>query len=386
MKRNTFKMFVSFVVIWALASFTFAQMAEVQCKGKHHGHVKQLLNDYFSQLSAEGTFSGSVLIEKDGKIIFKKGFGLANYEKGKVNNPGTVFDIASMTKAFTAMCILMLEERGLLSVNDTVDQFVPEFPNGDLITLHHLLTHTSGLFAYVNDPIDGLQANNFKNFNKFHTPYELMEYFMYRPFYFEPGSDWSYCNSGFVLLGIVVERVSGMSYGEFLEVNIFRPLNMKHSYYDPFDTVYKHKRAIGYDDITTNTPIPAIDWSSSMIFSAGGIYSTVKDLYNWHKALTTPGLLVSEEILEKMFTPIQGYPIDYAYGWFIFEELHTGEAYKQIWHGGAMPGYHSVITMFPEENLTFIVLENLTASTEDLYTFDLKIIPEELVLMIKDNQ
>jgi CubicO group peptidase (beta-lactamase class C family) len=385
MKRNTFKMFVTVLVIWALASFTFAQMDVAQVNGKRCGHVQQLINNYFRQLNAEGTFSGSVLIEKDGKVIFKKGYGKSNYEKGKANNPETVFNIASMTKAFTAMCILILEERGLLSVNDTVDQFVPEFPNGNLITLHHLLTHTSGIFSYVNDPIDGIEINNWKNADKFHTPDDLMAYFMYKPFYFAPGSDWSYSNSGYVLLGIIIERVSGMSYGDFLKANIFRPLKMRHSYYDPYGTVYEHKKAIGYDNITTNPPIPAIYWSPSVIYSAGGIYTTVNDLRKWGKALTTPGLLVSEETLEKMFTPIQGYIFDYAYAWFIFEELYTGEAYKQIWHGGAMPGYHSVITIFPEENLTFIILENLPAPTYDPCTFDLKIIPDKLFLVIKEN-
>jgi CubicO group peptidase (beta-lactamase class C family) len=381
MKKIIFKMFVCVLSVCVLTGFLFPLQTKVNGNCHNYDNLKQQLDAYFRQLVEERTFSGSVLIEKDGVVLLKKGYGKSDYEKGKNNHIETNFNIASMNKAFTAMCILILEERGILSVNDTVDQFIPEYPNGNLITLHHLMTHTSGIYAFINDPIDGLQVDSWRDFDKFFTPEGLMELFMYRPLYFEPGTDWSYANSNFILLGVIIERVTGMTYAEFLKTNILDPLKMNHTFYDPYEKTHEHQKAVGYENINGDIPEKAIYWNPSLIFSAGGIFSTVKDLEKWSEALQSEKL-VSRATLQKMFTPIQGYIFNYAYGWFIFDELYNGQVYKHIWHGGAMPGYHSAISLFPEDNLTVIILENLSAPTEDVYTFDLKIIPEQVALMI----
>jgi len=369
MKRNTFKMIVSLLVIWALASFTFAQVSEAQ--GQQNGHLKRQLDAYFTKQMEDGALSGSVLVAKDGKILLKKGYGMADYVKGKHNTPETIFEMGSMGKAFTAMCIMMLEERGLLNVNDTIDQYLPWFPNGDLITIHQLLNHTSGLYDYVNNPDSQLWQD--ENYTKFHYPYDLLGYFMYKPLSFEPGSQWSYCNSGFVVLGVIIEELSGMTYGDFLETNIFKPLGMEHTFYDPYEIVFQNKKAIGYDDISTYPPIISPEISDSVVFSAGGIYTTIKDLYKWDQALNT-NRLVSYDTLEQIFTP--GLE-DYGYGWWIQYLEYNGQMHKDIWHGGAYVGFHSFISRFVDDNVTIIILSNTTAPNEDIYNFDLGVMSKD---------
>ena len=359
MKRVTFKMLVCVLVIWALTSVTFAQLAEVQCHKTHD--LKKKLRTYFENLAEQRLFSGTVLIAREDKIILKDSFGFANYETSKPNTPSTVYAIASMGKAFTIMSIMMLEERGLLSVNDTIDKYIPGFPNGDLITLHHLMTHTSGLFRFINDPSSLLWQNG--NISKFHTPEELLDYFMYYPLSFAPGTQWEYCNSGFIVLGIIIERVSGMTYRDFIKVNIFNPLKMKHTSYDPYEMDFINRKATGYDYITTDPPILTLDFSDSIAFSAGGIYSTVSDLYKWDQALYTEKL-VSMETLERIFTPGLG---DYGYGWWIDTLEINGQNHKQIWHWGSYFGFHSLISRLVDDKVTIIFLQNTSAPND---TFD----------------
>lgn len=348
MKRVRFKMFVCVLVIWSLTTVTFAK------PGKGYGHVKKELLEYFQQEEAARTFNGSVLIAEEGKILMQKGFGKANFETGKANTPDTVFAIASMGKAFATVCIMMLEERGLLSVYDTIENYIPEFPNGDIITIHQLMTHTAGLYLYIRDPNSPL----WDKIDQYHTPEQLMEYFMYEPFRFEPGTDWEYCNSGYVLIGIIIERVSGMSYSEFLKTNIFEPLNMNHTFYDPYDEKFLNKRATGYiADISTNPPTPSGYLHASAAYAAGGIFSTLKDMYKWEQALSTDKL-VSFASLDRIFTP---YAADYGYGWWIDTFDIHGQHHNQIWHWGAYIGYHSLISRLVDDDVIVILLMNTDA-------------------------
>lgn len=378
MKRNTFRMFLSLLVIWAFASFSFAEVSGAQ--SLHYGHLKRQLDAYFTQQMEDGALSGSVLVAKDGKILLKKGYGMADYEEGKANNPETIFAIGSMSKAFTAMSIMMLEERGLLDVNETIDQYLPWFPNGDLITIHQLMNHTSGLYLYVNNMDSPLWEN--ENYSKFHYPDDLLQYFMYEPLGFVPGSQWEYCNSAFVVLGVIIEELSGMTYGDFLEANIFKPLGMKHTFYDPYEIAFQNKRATGYDDISTYPPIPPLDFHDSIAYSAGGIYTTIKDLYKWDQALNTDRL-VSYDSLARLFTP--GLE-DYGYGWWIQNLENNGLMHKHIWHAGAYLGFHSQISRFVDDNITVIILSNTTAPNENFYTFDVKLMAQDAAGIIFEYQ
>lgn len=345
MKKITVKTLVFMLIILSFTGIIFAKRGHGS--GHAYGLLKQKLNTYFEQLEAEEYFSGSVLVAKAGKILLKKGFGLANHEEGIGNKANTVHAIASLTKAFTAVSIMMLEERGLLSVNDTVDMYVPELPVGNQITIHHLLDHTSGLFEFTYNP------EVWVNMDKFHTPEEVLGYFINEPLQFEPGTQWEYCNSGYVTLGIIIERVSGMSYRDFIKTNILDPLKMRHTSYDPYDMDFPDK-AIGYDDISADPPQRSAYLHPTIPYSCGAIYSTVKDLYKWDQAMYTE-LLVSAETRERMFTPGLN---DYGYGWYIDNLDVNGEPHKQIWHWGAYVGFHSFFSRLVDHQVTIILLLN----------------------------
>lgn len=347
MSKNNVKTSICLVVIWLLAVPGFAAD-----QGNSYGQVKQELKAYFNQLTEEGSFSGAVLVAREGKILLQEGFGIADYETGRFNKAGTVYPIASMTKAFTALAIMMLEERGFLNVYDPVVDYVPEFPHGDSITLHHLLRMTSGLYLFVSNPLVG------ENMSKYHTPEDLLDYFMYEPLRYEAGTQWGYCNSDYMLLGVIIERVSGMSYREFLKANILDPLKMKDSSYDPDEVDYSAKEmAVGYNDLLTDPPVVAPYLHPTVTFSAGAIYSTVKDIYRWDQALYTDQL-VSQESLERIFTPGLG---DYGYGWYIDHLEVNGHMHKHTWHWGSYWGYYGYISRLVDDGVTVILLLNTTS-------------------------
>lgn len=347
MKKFIFRTLISLLIIVSLTSLTFAKHDNEQ--GKCHGLVKQELRAYFDQLAAAQPFSGTVLVAEKGKILFKKGYGMANYELGIRNKPRTVFAIASMTKAFASMSIMMLEERGFLSVEDTIADYIPGFPEGDKITLHHLLSQSSGLFEYLYNP------DLWANCTSYHDPEDLLQYFMYEPLQFEPGSQHAYSNSNYVTLGIIVEIVSGKTFRDFIKENILDPLKMRHTSYDPFETDFPRK-ATGYDDITCEPPLIAMYFHPSIAFAAGAMCSTVMDLYRWDQALYT-GKLVSQETLQKMFTPGHG---DYGYGWYIDDLEVNAQTRKHIWHWGAYFGFHSFISRLVDDKVTVILLLNIS--------------------------
>jgi CubicO group peptidase (beta-lactamase class C family) len=364
-------------VFFVVTLFAFSQ--PVLAKGKQYGHVKQELNAYFDQLTTQGSYSGTVLVAEEGKVLLKKGYGMANYEEGIPNKPGTMFAICSMSKAFTAMSILMLEERGLLNVNDTVDKFIPEYPQGHRITIHQLLTHTSGIFLYINDPVSGLLTTKSSDMALFHTPFEVMEYFMDKPLGFEPGSQFQYCNSGYIVLGVIIERVSGLTYEEFVKMNILKPLKMNNTKYDPHGDDFPAKTAVGYYYFNTVPPVYDLEWSPSILFAAGGIYSTVEDLYKWDQALYTEKL-VSKATLDRMFTP---YISTYGYGWFMWTMEHNGHTHDYMQHSGAFPGFHSYFVRMVDEKITIILLENFpTYVYGSAEHFDLLWIADDVAKMV----
>ncbi|MCK4761514.1 MAG: beta-lactamase family protein [Candidatus Aminicenantes bacterium] len=355
MKKIIFTTFVSLLVIACLTTFAFAD-------GNAYGLTKQQLDAYFSRLETAKTFTGAVLVAKEGKIIFTKGYGMANYEIGIRNTSKTVFSIASLTKAFASMSIMMLEERGLLSVDDTIADFIPEFPNGDQVTLHHLLSHSSGLFEYLANPF------LWGNCTTYHDPEDLLPYYMDEPLQFLPGSQMVYSNSNYVTLGIIIERISGMSFRDFIKTNILDPLKMRHTSYDPLGVDFPDK-AIGYDLI--DPPLVTMDFHTSIAYTAGAMCSTVEDMYKWDQAMYTEKL-VSTASLQKMFTPGLG---DYGYGWYISDLDVNGEMHNHVWHWGAFFGFHSFISRMVDEELTVILLLNISPTLGT---------PDDLMPLVRD--
>lgn len=349
MKKTTLRTLIVVLVVLSLLTFTFAK----QSQGHGCGLIKQQLRAYFNQLMEEENFSGSVLVAEKGKVLLKKGYGIADYEKDKSNNPATIFSIASLGKAFTSMSIMILKERGLLSVDDTVADFIPEFPHGELITIHHLLSHTSGLFDFVYNP------ELWANMDKYHTPEEMLEYFMYEPLNFTPGTQWEYCNAGFVTLGVIIERVSCQTYRDFIKTNILEPLGMHHTGYDPDEVDFPNRKATGYDDITVEPPLVSAYIHPTIVYAAGAHYSTIMDMYKWDQALYTERL-VSAETLEQIFTPVLA---GYGYGWYVDNLEIAGQQHKHIWHWGDYPGFHSFFSRLVDDEITVIILSNTSGAT-----------------------
>jgi CubicO group peptidase (beta-lactamase class C family) len=312
------------------------------------------IDTYLAQQTAQGAFSGSVLIGLNGHIAFKKGYGIANEEWSDANTPATKFRIASLTKQFTGACTLLLQERGLLSVHDPISKYVPDLPAGwQPITLHQLLTHTSGIPNFTERP----QAEGTLNRVGI-TPRLTLGVVASEPLDFAPGTKLHYSNTGYILLGMVIEKISGVSYADFLQKNIFTPLGMADSGYDTAAKILP-QRASGYmrDENGHITNADFIDMNGP--FAAGGIYSTVEDMYLWNEALATPGKLLSADSVRQMFAV---YPETTAYGGqnYGYGVVLTHRFGKLLYyHGGGVLGFNSEIQRYPADRLCIVILDNL---------------------------
>jgi len=295
-------------------------------------------------------FMGSALVARDGTVLLNKGYGFANLEWEVRNSPTTRFRLGSITKQFTAACILLLEERGKLKVDDPVKKYMTDAPAAwDKVTLFNLLTHTSGIPGFTEFP-DYASSEAIAT-----TPERLVARFRDKPLEFQPGEKWNYSNSGYVLLGYLIEKISQQSYSQFVQENIFNPLGMKDSGYDSNSAIIPH-RASGYTPSTKgvmNTGF--IDMS--IPFSAGGLYSTTEDLLRWEQGLMG-GKLLSSASLQKMTTPFKN---DYAFGLAV----RTVNGHKLIEHGGEIEGFNTELAYYPEDRLTVVVLANLNGQAPE---------------------
>ncbi len=336
----------------------FILMSDVSAKRNICNKSKKIkLNNYFNTLQVDENFNGTVLAAKKGKILFLKGLGMADFDNSISNSGKTIFAISSMTKAFTAASIMMLNEHGLIDLNDTIDQYVPELLNGDKITIKQLLSQTSGIPEMLNVP------ELWGRPTELHSPQELLAYFQDLELNFEPGTQFEYSNSNYIVLGVVIEKITGLAYQDFLKKNIFKPLKMRNTFYQGAKTRQLKKLAIGYDDISVSPPLISMDFSSSIAYAAGGIYSDVIDLYKWDQALYTEKI-ISQESIEAMFTPVH---YKYGYGWYIDKLDINGNQYEHVWHWGAYFGFHSYISRIVDEKITIILLRNTSPvlGTED---------------------
>lgn len=291
----------------------------------------------------------SVLVSRGGKELFCRGYGLARVKEGLAAGPDTPFRIGSVTKQFTAAAILKLREDDKLDTSDRLSKFFPVFPRGDEVTLHHLLSHTSGIHSYTSDP------GFLKGVAKSVKAADLVEKISKASFDFEPGERFKYSNSGYFLLGLIVEKACGEPYGEYLREKFFRPLGMKNTGVhqrgsEPAGEAYGYTRKeSGYRR--------ALDWDMSWAGAAGALYSTVRDLDRWNEGLFALNVL-NKKSLELAFTPVKplgkGGKVFYAYGWII--QRHRG--LRAVAHNGGLHGFQSYLARYPEQKLTVAVLAN----------------------------
>lgn len=329
-----------------LAEFTFGQRnQDAALPSTMEAHIDTLFNAAYPNNSPGAT----VLIAKDDQIIYRKAFGMANLELNVPMKPENVFQLASITKQFTSVAILMLMEEGKLSLQDPLSTFISDYPRGNEITLHHLLNHTSGIKDYTRIP--EMRTQSALDL----SPEELIASFKDLPMEFNPGEQQDYCNSGYVLLGYIIEQLSGMSYGEFIQSHIFDKLGMKHSSYaDPYKMT--PERAYGYQLYEGNYENAAYT-SPTFAYAAGSLMSTVDDLFLWNKAIHH-NTLISEDSKRMAFTNhslSNGNPSNYGYGWFINEIAGI----STLEHPGGTSGYTTSGIYVPDRNIYAIVLSNL---------------------------
>jgi CubicO group peptidase (beta-lactamase class C family) len=335
--RSTFSCLAAFVILLA---------------GARADEITANAGRYMKAMTDLRHFTGVVVIAREGKPLFAHGYGLADYQFQTPNTTKTKFRIGSMTKQFTAAAIMLLRESGKLSIDDPICKYVDGCP--DLwkpITLRHLLSHTSGIPSYTSFPqLAGWSKRGA-------MPDEMIAAMKAKPLDFAPGEKMAYSNSGYVLLGRVIEKVSGHTYADFVRDSIFLPLGM-------FDTACERHRPLPPENSAsgytwTGQKLQRAEYlDMSVPYSAGALYSTADDLMRWDAALYTDKLL-SRKALDEMFTPGKG---DAGFGWFIVKDKHGRTS---IEHDGAINGFASFIGRYPETKTLVLILSNLQNTNVD---------------------
>ncbi len=315
----------------------------------------------FKRALKENYPGATVLIAQDGQILYENGYGLANVEKATPILSQTTFRIGSVTKQFTAAAILKLEEEGKLSVQDKLSKYIADFPRGDEVTLHHLLTHTSGIISFTSAPDFAEKVTGDI------STQEMIDWIKSLDYQFSPGESWNYCNSGYFLLGYIIEQVSGKTFADYLAQTFFEPLGMTHTgvYVKGIDL--RHE-AIGYS-YENGSPVLAVDWNMDFAGGAGNLYSNVDDLFTWNEAIFN-GDVLSSASLAAAFTPVtlnNGEPAQamgggYGYGW----SMTQLRGLQIIGHGGGLPGFNTALARLPEKNMTIVVISNCLPNIPNL--------------------
>jgi D-alanyl-D-alanine carboxypeptidase len=299
-------------------------------------------DSYVEGLVPAKHFRGTIVVERNGQVLVEKSYGRAVEEWQVPNSAETKFEIASLSKQFTAAAILQLADAGKMNVEDLVSKYYPDSPPAwKGITIHHLLTHTSGL-----------PENEWENFYKGkaapYTTEEQVKTFRDRPLGFQPGTAWKYRNTEYYLLAYIVEKLSGESYATYLAHHIFEPLKMTHSGFATLEAIVP-QMSEGYSR-EGSTLIRREYFDRSMETGAGGIYTTAEDMLRWNKGLDSPGLL-SAQALDFMFTAHP--PGNYGAGWFIETSPR-----RKIYHEGRDPGFAAFEARYPDQHVVVIVLSN----------------------------
>jgi len=339
LKRKTKNMKKIITLVLTVFALTINAQTDIQKANR--------IDSIFSEYAKKNQFNGSVLISKKDKILLSKGYGMANFSYDVPNTATTKFKLASVSKQFTAMAILMLHEKGKLSVDDKLNKYIPDYPAGEKISIHHLLTHSSGIPNVTDLPkFDSIMVLP-------HTLEKTISYTKKLPLEFEPGSKFKYSNSGYILLSFIIEKTSGKNYGGFMKENIFEPLGMKNSgLYNQMEVM--KNVAVGYH--MGENEMEEVNYvDMSLPSGAGSLYSTVEDMFIWDRAFYSEKL-VKKATLEKMITPFKD---NYAYGL----KIDNYGGHKLVTHSGGIQGFATITNHFPEDELYIVVLKNVENQT-----------------------
>jgi CubicO group peptidase (beta-lactamase class C family) len=313
------------------------------------------LDRYLLSANNAYRFNGTAMVIHHGHILINKGYGLSDFNLRSKNTPDTRFPILSITKTFTATIILKLQDEGKLSVKDNLAKYFVDYPNGGKITIHHLLTHSSGIHDYTSDV--GIEDSLIVNYPI--SKEKVVSYFKDKPVDFPPGKYFKYCNSGYFLLGLIIEKLLGKPYETVVREMIFQPVGMTQSGFD-FINLPNQVRAQGYEYWDEDKLIPYKHYDSTFAHSAGSIYSTTNDLLKWANAISSRKILRSET-WKLAFEPKMK---NYGYGW------QTGEYFgkKYVKHSGGYPGFMSEFIYYPDEELTIILLNNFGTYDQNIWS------------------
>lgn len=315
---------------------------------------------------------GSVIVVQDGKTLLRKGYGMADLELGVPVKPEMVFRIGSMGKQFTAVAILQLVKEGKVKFEDPLSKYVPDFPGAEAITVEQLLTHTSGIRSYNDVPsaLIGIREDK--------TPMQLVEGIRNEKPAFAPGESWMYSNSGYLFLGIIIEKASGMKYADYMQTKLFTPLGLKNTFVEDEGQIVAGRvkgYAIGPDNVLRNAGY----MNMTVPYAAGSIETNVDDLARWNELLVA-GKVIDKALVDRAWTESRtkdGKPTGYGYGWYVSDE----DGVHFVVHGGGITGFRSNGVLVPEKKLFVGMLHNALSSGNDmLYT--LKYITTRLALEV----
>ncbi len=325
--------------------------------GESSGDVTKAMDLLLSPSFEAGEPGAAVIVVKDGKVLLRRGYGLANLELGVPIAPDMRFRLGSVTKQFTAVAVLMLAEEGKLALDDPITKFLPDYPtHGQTVTVEHLLTHTSGIKSYTEMP-EWLPL-----WRKDMSLEELIGVFRDQPADFAPGEKWAYDNSGYVLLGAIIEKASGRPYADFVRDRIFVPTGMTHTSYDTTESIVPG-RVSGYQKDTGGWK-NASYLSMSQPYAAGSLMSSVDDLAKWDAALYTEKL-VKQASLARAWRPYalkDGKSTGYGFGW----TMGTVQEHPSIEHGGGINGFASYVLRLPPDHVYVAILANREANQPSL--------------------
>lgn len=323
-------------LVFCIAVFCYGRVAAQS--------LSQNLDSLMRAYAAHKGFNGSVLVAKGAEVLVAKGYGYKNVAAKTTADDKTLYQYGSVTKQFTAALILKLQEEGRLNISDKLSKYFPQFSFADSVTLHHLLTHTSGIFNYTADA-KFMSSEAVKPT----TQARIFELIEKRPLAFTPGSKFSYSNSNYMLLGYITEKITGQPYETLVRQYIVEPAGMHTAGFD-FTRLQSADKATGYNGINGNQAFPAGIVDSTVAYAAGALYGSVYDLYAWHKVMQTKKLL-SPQSWQQMYTPVKS---NYALG--VIVDSLWGK--RRISHGGGIFGFLSDFVRYPDDAVVIVVLTN----------------------------
>jgi len=348
------------IYLFSLIVFGLCVNINAQPISKNDKQIGVKLDSALVQLFKSNEPGCAVLVTHKDDIIYKKAFGMANLEFNIPMKPDMVFGIASITKQFTGIAIMQLVEKGKIRLQDSINKYIPDYPtHGYYITIEHLLTHTSGIKNYQLIKFDSIVSR------LDHKPKDFINLFMNEDMDFVPGTKWNYSNSGYFLLGYIIEKISEMSYQQYIEENILKPAGMSNSYYNDYKRIIKN-RVNGYRKGVNGFENP-LYLSPTVLYSAGALMCNVDDMFKYYQALNSYKL-VSKESLEKTRTSyklIDGTETGYGYG----VEVREVYGFPAVYHAGGGAGFYTLQMYFPQKDVNFIIFSNCSDYFNDYRTY-----------------